>query len=83
MSFLSHLHDFIAAYGYFAVFVIVALESAGVPMPGETALVTAAIFAGQGRLDIKGVIASAARRGDSRRQSPAIGSAASSAFRSC
>ncbi|MGD0723282.1 MAG: DedA family protein [Roseiarcus sp.] len=60
MPLLSHLHAFITTYGYFAVFVVVALESAGVPMPGETALVTAAIFAGQGSLDIKWVIASAA-----------------------
>jgi membrane protein DedA with SNARE-associated domain len=60
MSFLSHLHDIIATYGYVAVFVIVMLESAGIPMPGETALVTASIFAGQGSLDIKGVIACAA-----------------------
>ncbi|WP_158814286.1 DedA family protein [Methylocapsa sp. S129] len=60
MPFVQHLHDFIATYGYLAVFVVVCLESAGVPMPGETALVTAAIFAGQGTLDIKWVIASAA-----------------------
>ena len=62
MPFVHHLHDFIATYGYLAVFVIVCLESAGVPMPGETALVTAAIVAGSagGGLDIKWVIASAA-----------------------
>jgi membrane protein DedA with SNARE-associated domain len=60
MHLLSHLHEFITTYGYFAIFLVVALESAGVPMPGETALVTAAIFAGQGALDIKWVIASAA-----------------------
>jgi len=57
---LHHLHDLIASYGYYAVFVIVALESAGVPMPGETALVSAAIFAGQGVLDIRALIACAA-----------------------
>jgi membrane protein DedA with SNARE-associated domain len=60
MHFLHHLEEFISSYGYFAVFVVVALESAGVPMPGETALVSAAIFAGQGGLDIKWVIACAA-----------------------
>ena len=60
MPFFEHLHEFISNYGYLAVFVIVGLESAGVPMPGETALVSAAIFAGQGALDIKWVIASAA-----------------------
>jgi membrane protein DedA with SNARE-associated domain len=60
MHWVQHLHDFISNYGYLAVFIIVGLESAGVPMPGETALVSAAIFAGQGALDIKGVIACAA-----------------------
>ena len=73
MPFLHHLHDFISTYGYFAVFVIVALESAGVPMPGETALVSAAIFAGQGALDIKWVIACAAAGGDPRRQCRLLG----------
>jgi len=56
----QHLQELLSSYGYLAVFVIVGLESAGVPMPGETALVSAAIFAGQGGLDIKWVIASAA-----------------------
>ena len=57
---LEVLHHAIAQYGYFAVFAIVALESAGVPLPGETTLVTAAIFAGQGTLNIEAVIACAA-----------------------
>jgi membrane protein DedA with SNARE-associated domain len=60
MHLVQHLHDFISNYGYLAVFIVVGLESAGVPMPGETALVSAAIFAGQGSLDIKWVIACAA-----------------------
>jgi membrane protein DedA with SNARE-associated domain len=60
MSLLDQLHPLIAHYGYFAVFVLVALESAGVPMPGETALVSAAVFAGQGTLSLPGVIACAA-----------------------
>jgi len=60
MSFVHHLNEFVAFYGYFAVLLIVAAESAGVPMPGETTLVTAAIFAGQGTLDIRGVIGCAA-----------------------
>jgi membrane protein DedA with SNARE-associated domain len=42
------------------VFAIVALESAGVPLPGETALLTAAVFAGKGDLNILAVIAAAA-----------------------
>jgi membrane protein DedA with SNARE-associated domain len=36
----------ITSYGYLAIFVIVMLESAGIPLPGETILVTAAAFAG-------------------------------------
>jgi len=36
----------IASFGYLAVFVMVGAESLGLPVPGETALVTAAIYAG-------------------------------------
>ena len=36
------------------------LESGGVPLPGETALIAAGIFASRGRLDITAVIAVAA-----------------------
>jgi membrane protein DedA with SNARE-associated domain len=51
----------IGHYGYGAIFVIVMLESAGIPMPGETILVTAAVYAGtKHALDIRGVIAAAA-----------------------
>ena len=47
-------------YGLVALFLIVMLESGGVPLPGETALVAAAIFASQGKLNIVEVIAVAA-----------------------
>jgi hypothetical protein len=51
----------IAHYGYGAIFLIVMLESAGIPMPGETILVTAAVYAGtKHALDIRWVIAAAA-----------------------
>jgi membrane protein DedA with SNARE-associated domain len=60
MDFLHHLEGYLSAYGYFAVFGIVGLESAGVPMPGETILVAAAILAGQGKLHLWGVIVAAA-----------------------
>jgi membrane protein DedA with SNARE-associated domain len=60
MDVVHHLHEFISTYGYLAIFVIVAVESAGVPMPGETALVTAAILAGEGTLHLYGVIGAAA-----------------------
>ena len=51
----------IGQYGYGAIFVIVMLESAGIPMPGETILVSAAVYAGtRHALDIRWVIAAAA-----------------------
>ncbi len=40
---INHL---ITTYGYAAVFVLVAVESLGVPLPGETALIAAATYAG-------------------------------------
>ncbi len=35
----------IAPYGYVVLFLLVGLESLGIPLPGETTLVTAAAFA--------------------------------------
>jgi membrane protein DedA with SNARE-associated domain len=43
---LEHLHNLLVHYGPWAIFALVALESAGIPMPGETILVAAAIVAG-------------------------------------
>ncbi|KQT61653.1 hypothetical protein ASG52_01870 [Methylobacterium sp. Leaf456] len=63
MSFLQGLPigDLIAHYGYLAVFVIITLESAGLPLPGETILLTAAIYAGStGGLNIVLVVGAAA-----------------------
>jgi undecaprenyl-diphosphatase len=48
------------SYGYFFLFIFVGLESLGIPLPGETALVTAAAYAALGHLDIRGVIIAAA-----------------------
>lgn len=42
-AFITHLAQ---SYGYYAVFVLVALESMGVPLPGETGLIAASIYAG-------------------------------------
>jgi membrane protein DedA with SNARE-associated domain len=47
-------------YGLVALFLVVMLESGGVPLPGETALITAAVFASRGELDIVAVVAVAA-----------------------
>ena len=61
---LASVHDtithLVASYGYAFLFVLVAVESFGVPLPGETALVTAAAYAALGRLSIGGVVAAAA-----------------------
>jgi len=43
---LSWMQDLIQAYGLWVLFVVVMLESAGVPLPGETALVATAVYAG-------------------------------------
>lgn len=54
------VEQFVAHYGYWAVFVIVSLESAGLPLPGEITLMTASIVAGTSHsLDIALVIAAA------------------------
>jgi membrane protein DedA with SNARE-associated domain len=59
--FLSHLQPLVAHHGYWVVFLIVMLESAGVPLPGETVLVLASIYAGAtGELAIALIIACAA-----------------------
>ena len=55
------LFPYIAAYGYWAVFFIVMLESAGVPLPGETVLVAAALYASMtGDLNIVAIVIAAA-----------------------
>jgi membrane protein DedA with SNARE-associated domain len=51
---------FIADYGLFFLFGIVCLESAGLWLPGETALIAAAVYASNGHLSITGVITVAA-----------------------
>jgi membrane protein DedA with SNARE-associated domain len=40
------VHDLLATYGYWAVFGVIALESMGLPLPGESALIAAAVYAG-------------------------------------
>jgi len=57
---VTTVHHLLATYGYLAVFLFVMIESSGIPFPGETMLITAAAYAGTGRLLIPFVIASAA-----------------------
>jgi membrane protein DedA with SNARE-associated domain len=55
------LIHFISTYGYGVVALIVGLESLGLPLPGETILITAAIYAGRSHnLEIWLVVSAAA-----------------------
>jgi membrane protein DedA with SNARE-associated domain len=54
------LTHFIHTYGLWFVFGIVCAESAGVWVPGETALIAASVYAAQGHLSIVAVIVVAA-----------------------
>jgi membrane protein DedA with SNARE-associated domain len=63
MTFLDAnlIQNLIASYGYAAIFFVVLLESSGIPLPGETILVCASVYAGtQHGLDIRVVIGVAA-----------------------
>src|SRR5438270_3939016 len=57
----SDLTHFLTMYGYWAVLLFVAIESTGIPFPGETMLLVAAIYAGRTqRMSILLVIVAAA-----------------------
>jgi membrane protein DedA with SNARE-associated domain len=47
VSLFTHetLHDLVSTHGYWVIALIVGLESMGIPLPGETILVLAAIYA--------------------------------------
>ena len=52
--------DLLLDYGLFLLFVLVGLESMGIPLPGETALIAASVLASQGHYSIVWVIVLAA-----------------------
>lgn len=57
---LAVVQHLIATYGYFGVAFVIGLESMGVPLPGETALISAALYAGTTHnLNIFGVVGAA------------------------
>lgn len=60
LAVLASLTDVAKDYGIPALFAIVAVETMGIPVPGETALIAAGIFASQGHLSIEWVIVAAA-----------------------
>jgi membrane-associated protein len=49
---LAALVDIPPNVGYAAVFALIAVETMGIPVPGETALIAAAVLAHEGQLDI-------------------------------
>jgi membrane protein DedA with SNARE-associated domain len=51
-GFLQTVAPLLDHYGYFGVGALLIVEDLGIPVPGETVLVTAAIYAGTGRLNI-------------------------------
>jgi membrane protein DedA with SNARE-associated domain len=57
---LAALADVAKDAGIPALFALIAVETMGIPLPGETALIAAGIFASQGHLSIEWVIVAAA-----------------------
>jgi membrane protein DedA with SNARE-associated domain len=51
-GFLHVVSPYLDHYGYWAVGVLVGVEDFGIPVPGETILIAAALYAGTGRLNI-------------------------------
>jgi membrane protein DedA with SNARE-associated domain len=51
--------DLFARFGYWAVFLGVFLENAGLPVPGETTVLAGAVLAHEGRLSLTGVVLTA------------------------
>ncbi len=60
VSLLASILDAAQNVGYPALVLLVMAESGGVPVPGETALITAGLLASDGRLSLVAVIALAA-----------------------
>ena len=54
------MESLVQDYGLAILFVLIAMESAGVPLPGETALIAAGVLAARGDMDIVEVIVVAA-----------------------
>jgi len=54
------VNHYLASYGLWALFLLVAAESSGIPLPGETALIAAAVLASQGTMVLWEVLVVAA-----------------------
>jgi membrane protein DedA with SNARE-associated domain len=56
-----NVNHLLTTYGYWAIFIIVGLESLGIPLPGETILITGGIYAGHThKLSVYGIFGAAA-----------------------
>jgi membrane protein DedA with SNARE-associated domain len=55
----SSVEHWLSAYGAFALFVIIYLESFGAPVPGETSIIAASVLAIRGDLSIVAVVIAA------------------------
>jgi membrane protein DedA with SNARE-associated domain len=53
------ISQMITTYGPWAIFTLVLIEDFGVPVPGETALITAAVLASQGKVPIEWLLPAA------------------------
>ena len=53
---LAAADPYLREYGYAAVFVAIFVESFGVPAPGESLLISAAVLAGKGHMDMAAVV---------------------------
>jgi membrane protein DedA with SNARE-associated domain len=51
-GFLDTLAGPLNHYGYWAVLLFVMIEDFGIPVPGETILIAASVYAGTGRLNV-------------------------------
>ena len=60
LAFIVNIEHLIVTAGYPLLFLVVMGESSGIPVPGETALITGGVLASQGKLQIEVVIAIAA-----------------------
>ena len=56
---LDALQELARLYGYWAVFLGIAIENMGIPLPGETIVIIGGFLAGSGELSYWGVLASA------------------------
>lgn len=54
-GFLNSLAGPLNHFGYWAVLVLVLVEDFGIPVPGETILIAASVYAGAGRLNVVAV----------------------------